>query len=172
MKRIAAIPLALLATLTVPPAGAGGFDRWSDAAHYEFEYRIDLDSVNMGDGQHGRLWIPMPADTLDQKVLSVSVESPLPHREQRDALGNRIATIDWEGRPPRGEIIFRVKQQGDAELAERRMKEGEAFRAGCRSRDLLMNPVSEGRFRAVTHLDVSEADIDDALGRIAETGVR
>ena len=39
----------------------------------------------------------------------------------------------------------------------------------------LINPVAEGRFRAVTHLDVSEADIDEALGRIEEVvsqGVR
>src|SRR5262249_15134633 len=28
--------------------------------------------------------------------------------------------------------------------------------------------IAPGRFRAVTHLDVSEADIDDALGRIGE----
>ncbi len=37
-----------------------------------------------------------------------------------------------------------------------------------RSRDLLINPMKPGVFRAVTHLDVSEADVDDALQRIGE----
>lgn len=36
------------------------------------------------------------------------------------------------------------------------------------ARDLLINPVSNTKFRAVTHLDVRAEDIDDALGRIAE----
>jgi threonine aldolase len=43
-----------------------------------------------------------------------------------------------------------------------------AFLGATRRRKLLVDPVSEGRFRAVTHLDVSETDIDDALGRIDE----
>jgi len=43
-----------------------------------------------------------------------------------------------------------------------------AFRDACAQRDLFVNPVSATRFRAVTHLDVSSADIDDALGRIRE----
>jgi threonine aldolase len=42
------------------------------------------------------------------------------------------------------------------------------FIGATRERNLLINPVAEGRFRAVTHLDISEADIDDALGRIEE----
>ncbi len=107
MKPLSAVPLALLTTLAIQPARAEGFDRWSDAARYEFEYRVDLSSIDSRDGQRGRLWIPMPADTRDQQVLSVVVESPLPHREQRDPLGNRIATIDWEGPAPQGEIVFR-----------------------------------------------------------------
>jgi threonine aldolase len=44
----------------------------------------------------------------------------------------------------------------------------EAFLRETRARDLLVNPIAEGCFRAVTHLDVSQADIDDALGRIDE----
>jgi threonine aldolase len=31
-----------------------------------------------------------------------------------------------------------------------------------------INMIAPDRFRAVTHLDVSEADIDEALARIAE----
>jgi len=107
LRPLSAIPLVLLTALALQPAGAEGFDRWRDAARYEFEYRVDLSSIDANDGQRGRLWLPMPADTRDQEVLSVVVESPLPYREQRDALGNRIAYIDWEGEAPQGEIVFR-----------------------------------------------------------------
>jgi len=37
-----------------------------------------------------------------------------------------------------------------------------------RARHLLVNPTAPGRFRAVTHLDVSSADVEDALGRLEE----
>jgi hypothetical protein len=37
-----------------------------------------------------------------------------------------------------------------------------------RARALRINPTAPGRFRAVTHLDVSRADIDDAIGRVDE----
>jgi threonine aldolase len=36
------------------------------------------------------------------------------------------------------------------------------------ARALRINPTAPGRFRAVTHLDVSRADIDDAIGRVDE----
>ena len=36
------------------------------------------------------------------------------------------------------------------------------------SRGLLINPVEEGTFRAVTHLDFGRHDVDDALARIDE----
>ena len=43
-----------------------------------------------------------------------------------------------------------------------------AFARGLSERALRINMIAPGRFRAVTHLDVSEADIDEALARIAE----
>jgi threonine aldolase len=43
-----------------------------------------------------------------------------------------------------------------------------AFLRTTRAREVLVNPTAPGRFRAVTHLDVSEADVDEALARIAE----
>ena len=55
------------------------------------------------------------------------------------------------------------------------VRDTRAFLAATRARGLLINPVQEGRFRAVTHLDVSRADIEEALGRIEEVskaGVR
>jgi threonine aldolase len=50
-----------------------------------------------------------------------------------------------------------------------------AFLRATRERGLLINPMAEGRFRAVTHIDVSSRDIDDALAiieEIARGGVR
>jgi len=43
-----------------------------------------------------------------------------------------------------------------------------AFTRTTRARELYVNPVAPGRFRAVTHLDVSQDDVDEALGRIEE----
>jgi len=48
------------------------------------------------------------------------------------------------------------------------VRDTRAFLAATRGRQVLVNPVSEGRFRAVTHLDVTRADVDEALGRIEE----
>ncbi|MGH0033225.1 MAG: threonine aldolase family protein [Myxococcota bacterium] len=46
--------------------------------------------------------------------------------------------------------------------------DGTAFSRALGERALRINPIAPGRYRAVTHLDVSEADVDDALGRIEE----
>jgi threonine aldolase len=48
----------------------------------------------------------------------------------------------------------------------------DAFQRATQARNLLINPVAPGRFRAVTHLDVTEEDIDEVLARIANAGVR
>jgi threonine aldolase len=42
------------------------------------------------------------------------------------------------------------------------------FLRATRARELWINPMAEGRFRAVTHLDVSAADIDEAVERLQE----
>jgi threonine aldolase len=48
------------------------------------------------------------------------------------------------------------------------VEDAAAFARGLRDRALRINPVAKDRFRAVTHLDITEADIDEALGRIEE----
>jgi threonine aldolase len=48
------------------------------------------------------------------------------------------------------------------------VRDTRGFLAATRERGVLMNPVAEGRFRAVTHLDVNRADVEEALGRIEE----
>ena len=43
-----------------------------------------------------------------------------------------------------------------------------AFLQAIYGRDVRINPVSAHQFRAVTHLDVSAADVDEALDRIRD----
>ncbi len=74
-----------------------------------------------------------------------------------EKLGLAIATA-----PETNMVLFRV----DDTLG---------FLRETRARRVLVNPSSPGCFRAVTHMDVSTADIDEALARIAEVvaaGVR
>ncbi len=49
-----------------------------------------------------------------------------------------------------------------------RVEDTPGFVRETRARHLLINPMAEGEFRAVTHLDVSADDVDEALGRLAE----
>jgi threonine aldolase len=70
---------------------------------------------------------------------------------------------------------FRVGSAPETNMVMFEVADTMAFLRATRERDLLINPVAEGRFRAVTHLDVSTRDIDDALGiieEIAREGVR
>jgi threonine aldolase len=70
---------------------------------------------------------------------------------------------------------FRVDPAPETNMVMFDVDDTAGFLRATRERDLLINPMAEGRFRAVTHLGVSESDIDDALGRLAEAvanGVR
>ncbi len=49
-----------------------------------------------------------------------------------------------------------------------RIEDTMGFLRATRARGVLVNPAAPDVFRAVTHLDVSETDIDEALGRIGE----
>jgi threonine aldolase len=61
-----------------------------------------------------------------------------------------------------------VAPQPETNLVLFRVEDTQGFLRETRARDLLINPVAAGRFRAVTHLGVSAADVDDALGRVDE----
>jgi threonine aldolase len=70
---------------------------------------------------------------------------------------------------------FRVDPPPETNMVMFEVTDTMAFLRATRERDLLINPVAEGRFRAVTHLDVSTRDVDDALEiieEIAREGVR
>jgi threonine aldolase len=49
-----------------------------------------------------------------------------------------------------------------------RVEDTLGFLDATRSRGVLINPMADGIFRAVTHLDVSRQDVADALGALAE----
>ncbi len=80
----------------------------------------------------------------------------------RFALGLEKLGIAVDPAPETNMVLFRVEQTRQ-------------FATELHKRSLLINPVGAHEYRAVTHLDVSENDIDDALGRIGEivaSGVR
>jgi threonine aldolase len=73
------------------------------------------------------------------------------------------------------ELGLRVDPPPETNMVMFEVEDASAFGRGIRERDLLINPIAAGRYRAVTHLDISAADIEDALARIAEVvrgGVR
>jgi threonine aldolase len=49
-----------------------------------------------------------------------------------------------------------------------RVPDAAGFLRETRRRGVLVNPIDAGCFRAVTHLDVSREDVDEALGRVEE----
>lgn len=70
---------------------------------------------------------------------------------------------------------FRVDPPPETNMAIFEVEDTEEFLRATRARQLLINPLAAGRFRAVTHLDVSSTQIDEALGHldeIAQQGIR
>jgi threonine aldolase len=70
---------------------------------------------------------------------------------------------------------FAVDPPPETNMVMFRVEDDLAFLRETRARGVLVNPTDRGRFRAVTHLDVAQADVDEALGRIEEvarSGVR
>lgn len=66
------------------------------------------------------------------------------------------------------ELGLRVAPEPETNMVLFEVPDTMAFLRATRARDLLVNPIEPGRFRAVTHLDVSSDDVEDALGRLAE----
>ena len=63
---------------------------------------------------------------------------------------------------------FSVDPPPETNLVMFRVRDAGAFSRAARARDLLINPMDAGRMRAVTHLDVAEADVAEALARIED----
>jgi threonine aldolase len=66
------------------------------------------------------------------------------------------------------ELGFEVSPPPETNMVMFRVADTPGFLRETRRRDLLVNPMAEGLFRAVTHLDVSAGDVEDALGRLRE----
>jgi len=66
------------------------------------------------------------------------------------------------------DLGLRVEPKPQTNMVFFDIEDAPAFQLACAERELLINPVSTTRFRAVTHLDVQAADVEDALGRIGE----
>ncbi len=65
-------------------------------------------------------------------------------------------------------IGFRVDPAPETNMVMFDVEDSAGFLRETRARELWINPMAEGCFRAVTHLDVSAADVEDALGRLGE----
>jgi threonine aldolase len=74
---------------------------------------------------------------------------------RRLAEGLEALDIRVDPAPETNMVLFEV---GDAA----------GFLRATRAREVWINPVAPGRFRAVTHLDVGADDVEEALARIAE----
>jgi Threonine aldolase len=75
------------------------------------------------------------------------------------AQGLEKAGVDVENVAHRTNMVFFRLPQG---------LDGEDFAARCAARGLLLKPVSPGRVRMVTHLDVDEADVRSAVAVVEE----
>ncbi len=105
-------------------------------------------------------------------ILAAAGLYALEHHVERLALDHENARRLARGLARLG---FPVEPPPETNMVLFAVEDTPRFLRETRARALLVNPVTEGRFRAVTHLDVSEADIDEALGRLEEVvrlGVR
>jgi threonine aldolase len=66
------------------------------------------------------------------------------------------------------ELGLRVDPPPETNMVMLETEDAPGLSRALRARGVLINPVSPTRLRAVTHLDVSVGDIDEAVARIAE----
>jgi threonine aldolase len=93
----------------------------------------------------------------------------LEHHVERLADDHANARLLAEGLERLG---YRVDPPPETNMVMFEVDDGDAFLRATRARQVLVNPVSRGRFRAVTHLDVSAGDVEEALSRIADAATR
>jgi threonine aldolase len=98
-------------------------------------------------------------------ILAAAGLYALDHHIERLAVDHANATRFAEGLTALG---IAVRPAPETNMVMFEVGDAAAFARGLAERALRINPVAPGRFRAVTHLDVSAADIEEALGRIEE----
>jgi transglutaminase-like putative cysteine protease len=100
------------AQLTAGSVDAKSTDPWTNPMRYTLEYRVDFTTLRTGDDSTLRLWVPYPADTRHQKVLSQTIESPWPYTLEFDRTGNRVLHIQGRGVPERDLVMrFLIERQ-------------------------------------------------------------
>ena len=102
MSRWSVSLTALSALVGVGALAAGHNDGWTQPARYVFEYRVDLAKLATTSPERLRLWLPYPAQTVDQKVLVAKIDSPWPYQVNQDSFGNQIVYIEGHGVPASG----------------------------------------------------------------------
>ncbi len=85
--------------LLLPSAASAAEDAWTQPARYGFEYRVDFPALTGVEADHLRVWIPYPAQTDHQKVLSADIDSPWPYKIHTDGFGNRVVYLEGRGVP-------------------------------------------------------------------------
>ena len=68
---------------------------WQQPARYRFEYRVDLPKLDAA--KRVRVWIPHPAETRDQHVISADIDAPWQHKQTRDVLNNQFIYLEGSG---------------------------------------------------------------------------
>jgi threonine aldolase len=98
-------------------------------------------------------------------ILAAAGLHALDHHVERLAVDHTNAVRFAEGLTALG---VRVHPAPETNMVMFETEDASRFARGLHERSLRINPIAPGRFRAVTHLDVSAEDVEDALGRIAE----
>ncbi len=79
--------------------GGQPYDVWNRPARYAFTYRLEAAQLKETKAERLRIWLPYPAETDDQKILSAEVTSPWAHQVKGDAFGNRMVHLEGNGVP-------------------------------------------------------------------------
>jgi threonine aldolase len=98
-------------------------------------------------------------------ILAAAGIHALEHHVERLAEDHRNAQRLAAGLERLG---FRVDPPPETNMVFFEVKDAAGFARATRARALLVDPIAPGRFRAATHLDVADADVEEALGRIGE----
>jgi len=98
-------------------------------------------------------------------VIAAAGLHALAHHVDRLADDHRHAQLLADGLE---KLDLAVDPRPETNMVFFRVPDVRAFVRETRERGLWIDPVEPGRLRAVTHLDVTRDDVDDALGRIAE----
>src|SRR5512132_2024981 len=106
--------LAVVAIATWTTASLAASDPWKGAARYEFLYRVHLAGLTPA-GTRASLWIPYPAENLDQRVVEARVDSPWPWRLTREEkYGNRMVYAEGTSDDATPDLIMYVTVERQA----------------------------------------------------------